>query len=178
MVTFAPDATPTTVTIQDRCFTKYANVCYTGVASSLETFVIRPDHRLLFFLLACYALASFVHFVHNAEFLADYPGLPASWSRGGIYLAWIGMSAVGGVGALLVYRGRESLGLMLLAVYAALGMDSLGHYVVAPLSAHSSMMNTTILLEVGAAALVLSEVTRRFFGRAIRRRATDSSRRS
>ncbi len=32
----------------------------------------------------------------------------------------------------MVYRARESIGLMLLAVYAALGMDSLGHYVVAP----------------------------------------------
>lgn len=139
--------------------------------------MIRPDNRPLFLLLALYAVASLVHFVHNAEFLGDYPGLPASWSRGGVYLAWIGMTALGGVGALLVYRGRESIGLMLLAVYAALGLDSLGHYVVAPLSAHSSMMNTTILLEVGAAALVLLEVARRMFGLVASRRAMDSSRR-
>lgn len=143
----------------------------------METFVTAPTHRLLFLLLAFYAAASFAHFVHNAEFLGDYPGLPASWSRAGVYLAWIGMTALGGIGALLVYRGRESVGLMLLAVYAALGLDSLGHYIVAPLSAHSSMMNTTILLEVGAAALVLLEVTRRMFGVALRRRARDSSRR-
>lgn len=70
------------------------------------------------------------------------------------------MTALGGLGALLVYRGRETIGLMLLAVYAALGLDSLGHYVVAPLSAHSAMMNISILLEVGAAALVLLEVAR------------------
>jgi hypothetical protein len=119
--------------------------------------VTRSNHRPLFLLLAVYAVASLVHFVHNAEFLGDYPGLPTTWSRGGVYLAWIGMTALGGVGALLVYRARESIGLMLLAVYAALGLDSLGHYAVAPLSAHSSMMNTTILLEVGAAALVLLE---------------------
>lgn len=137
----------------------------------------RPNPRLLFLLLALYAAASLVHFVHNAEFLGDYPGLPASWSRGGVYLAWIGMTALGGVGAWLVYRGRESIGLMLLTVYAALGLDSLGHYFVAPLSAHSSMMNTTILLEVGAAALVLLEVTRRMFGLVTSLRATDSSRR-
>jgi hypothetical protein len=126
----------------------------------LETFVTRPKHRLLFLLLACYAMASFAHFVHNAEFLSDYPGLPASWSRGGVYLAWIGMTALGGLGAWLVYRGRETIGLMVLAVYAALGLDSLGHYVVAPLSAHSATMNVSILLEVGAAALVLLEVAR------------------
>jgi hypothetical protein len=151
-------------------------VCYIAVPSATETFVTRPNNPLLFLLLALYAVASFVHFVHNAEFLADYPGLPASWSRGGVYLAWIGMSALGGVGALAVYRGRELVGLMLLAAYAALGMDSLGHYIVAPVSAHSLMMNATILLEVGAAALVLLEVTRRMFGLAMRRRATDSSR--
>ena len=54
--------------------------------------------------------------------------------------------------------------LMLLAVYAALGLDSMGHYVVAPLSAHTTMMNATILLEVGAAGLVLLEVARRLYG--------------
>jgi predicted branched-subunit amino acid permease len=140
--------------------------------------VDRPNNRLLFLLVAVYAAASLVHFVHNAEFLGDYPGLPDSWSRGGVYLAWVGMTAVGALGALLVYRTREAIGLLLLAVYAALGMDSLGHYVVAPVSAHSSMMNTTILLEVGAAALVLLEVTRRLFGLVARQRATGSSRRS
>lgn len=128
----------------------------------------RPN-RLLFLLLTVYATASLVHFVHNAEFLGDYPGLPDSWSRGGVYLAWIGMTAIGGLGALLVYRRRESIGLMLLGVYAALGLDSLGHYVVAPLSSHTAMMNMTILLEVGAAALVLFEVMRRLFGSRARR---------
>ncbi len=124
----------------------------------------RSNRRLLFVLLALYAASSLIHFVHNAEFLRDYPGLPASWSRGGVYVAWLAMTVVGGIGAALVYRAQESIGLLLLAVYAALGLDSLGHYVVAPLSAHSSMMNTTILLEVGAAALVLLEVTRRAYG--------------
>lgn len=136
----------------------------------------RANNRLLFLVLALYAAASLLHFVHNAEFLGDYPGLPTSWSRDGVYLAWIGLTALGGVGTLLVYRARESIGLLLLAVYAALGFDSLGHYVVAPLSAHSSMMNATILFEVGAASLVLLEVTRRSFGLMTSRRATDSSR--
>jgi hypothetical protein len=143
----------------------------------LKIFMDRPNNRLLFLLLALYSVASLVHFVHNAEFLGDYPGLPDSWSRGNVYLAWLAMTAVGGLGTWLVYRARESIGLMLLAVYAVLGLDSLGHYVVAPLTAHSSMMNTTILLEVGAAALVLFEVTRRLFGLMTRQRATESSRR-
>lgn len=124
----------------------------------------RPTNRLLFLLLGVYAAASLIHFIHNAEFLRDYPGLPESWSRGGVYLAWLGMTVVGGIGAWLVYRGRMAMGLGLLAVYAALGMDSIGHYIVAPLSAHTAMMNSTILLEVGAAGLVLLEVARRFYG--------------
>lgn len=123
----------------------------------------RSTHRLLFVLAGLYAVASLIHFVHNAEFLGAYPGLPASWSRGGVYFAWLAMTAVGGAGALLVYRGREWSGLALLAVYAVLGLDSLGHYVVAPLSAHTAMMNATILLEVGAAGLVLIEVARRLY---------------
>lgn len=129
--------------------------------SFVESLVHRSANRLLFILLAIYVAASFVHFVHNAEFLSAYPGLPASWSRSGVYLAWLGMTAVGAVGTWLIYRRFERVGLPLLAAYALLGMDSLGHYVLAPLSAHSMMMNATILFEVTAAALVLIEVVRR-----------------
>lgn len=130
----------------------------------METSDRQATNRRLFLLLGVYAAASLIHFIHNAEFLRDYPGLPDSWTRGGVYLAWLGMTAVGGIGMWLVHRGRAVAGLMLLATYAALGLDSLGHYVVAPLSAHSAVMNTTILLEVGAAGLVLLAVGHRLFG--------------
>ena len=110
--------------------------------------------KALPYLLIIYSIASLAHFIHNAEFLRDYPGLPATWTRGGVYGAWLGMTAVGIFGWLLV-RGRYPVvGLLLVCVYAALGMDSLGHYVVAPMAAHSSMMNVTILLEVAAGAAV------------------------
>jgi hypothetical protein len=55
-------------------------------------------------------------------------------------------------------RGFLLAGLVVLALYAALGLDSLGHYLLAPLSAHTLMMNSTILAEVTAAGLVLVEV--------------------
>lgn len=42
-----------------------------------------------------YATASLIHFVHNAEFLADYPNLPQTWTRAEVYLAWAGMTALG-----------------------------------------------------------------------------------
>jgi hypothetical protein len=116
--------------------------------------------RTLLVLLLCYSVASLVHFVHNAEFLANYPGLPASWTRGGVYLAWIAMSGIGLGGWLLTIRGYPFTGLAMLAVYAALGLDSLGHYAVAPFALHGPAMNATILLEVTAAAVVMAAVAR------------------
>lgn len=110
--------------------------------------------KFLFILLLVYAAASLVHFIHNAEFLGDYPNLPMSWSRGKVYVAWAVMTAVGAVGALLMARGYQMAGLLIITVYACFGLDSIGHYVLAPLSAHTFAMNATILLEVGSAAVL------------------------
>jgi hypothetical protein len=126
-----------------------------------EHLVRKSTNRPLFLLLLVYAVASLIHFIHNAEFLGAYPGLPESWTRVGVYFAWMAMTAVGAAGALLLHRGHQRIGLFLLAGYAVMGMDSLGHYVLAPLSAHSLSMNVTILLEVTAAGLVLIAVVRR-----------------
>ena len=127
------------------------------------------DDRTLLGMLLLYGAFSLVHFTHNAEFLAEYPGLPSTWTRAGVYLAWLAITAVGVLGWFLLSRGLVVAGLSTLAVYAALGLDSLGHYVVAPVSAHTFAMNSTILVEVTAAALVLAEVTRQIVGRFRRR---------
>jgi hypothetical protein len=44
---------------------------------------------------------------------------------------------------------------LLLAAYAALGFDGLGHYAVAPMAHHTLGANITILSEVAAADLLL-----------------------
>jgi len=111
--------------------------------------------RALPWLWLLYCVASLLHFAHNAEHVADYPNLPGWLSRGDIYLAWCAVALVGIVGFALYARGRELLGLTVLAVYAALGFDGLLHYGRAPLSAHNVAMNTTILTEVVAAGLLL-----------------------
>lgn len=121
--------------------------------------------KTLFSLLLVYGVVSLIHFSHNAEFLIDYPNLPASWSRADVYLAWITLTIIGVAGWLLVSRGFLVAGLLILAAYAALGLDSLGHYLLAPLSAHTLAMNSTILAEVTAAGLVLIEVVRQIVGR-------------
>jgi hypothetical protein len=117
------------------------------------------QHTLLV-LLVIYGLASLLHFSHNAEFISEYPNLPASWSRADVYLAWAVLTAVGVFGWLLVNRGYLLSGLLFLAVYAAGGLDSLGHYLLAPMSAHTLAMNATIMVEVTCAALLFAEVTR------------------
>ena len=119
-------------------------------------------------LLVIFGAASLVHFTHNAEFLTDYPNLPKAWLPAHVYLAWIGMTTVGVVGWLLLSRGLILAGLFTLALYATLGLDSLGHYVLAPLSAHTAAMNATILVEVTAAGCVLFEVARQIVRRAWR----------
>jgi hypothetical protein len=109
-------------------------------------------------LLAAYGLASFVHFLHNAEYLHGYPNLPMWLSRFQIYGAWCGITAVGLVGYAL-YRGRRPfIGLWLLVLYTSLGFDGLLHYRRAPLAAHTLAMNLTIWSEVVAAALALMAV--------------------
>jgi hypothetical protein len=110
----------------------------------------------LLILLLAYGAASLVHYAHNAEFLADYPNMPAWLSRAKVYVAWLGVTAIGVLGYLLVRRGHQLGGLCVIAVYAAIGFDGLAHYRLAPLSAHTATMNLTIWLEVAAAALLFT----------------------
>jgi hypothetical protein len=118
------------------------------------------EDRALLILLVIYGTASLFHHVHNAEFLAEYPNMPTWLSRPKVYLAWLGVTAVGVVGYGLARRGYEILGLFIIAVYAALGFDGLGHYTLASSSEHTATMNFTICLEVATAALLLVAAAR------------------
>jgi hypothetical protein len=108
-------------------------------------------NRTLSALLVAFFVASLIHFIHNAEFLADYPGLPKTWTRGGVYGAWAAMTAIGVVGWIVARTRFQLLGLAFIAVCSLFGFDSIGHYFVAPVAAHSMAMNVTILLEVACA---------------------------
>jgi hypothetical protein len=106
-------------------------------------------------LLIAYAASSLLHFVHNAEHLAQYPNLPASWTRADVYAACCCVSLLGVVGYVLYRRGYRSAGLTVMSLYAGLGFGGLLHYSRAPIAHHSAMMNATIWAEVVAAALLL-----------------------
>jgi hypothetical protein len=115
-----------------------------------------------------YTAASFLHFAHNAEYVGDYPNLPAWLTRGGVYAAWIGLAAIGAAGFALYRLGSPLIGLLLLGFYAILGFDGLLHYTRASIAAHSAGMNFTIGFEVAAAAalffVVVNSATRRLLG--------------
>jgi len=116
----------------------------------------RPSERAwLGGLLLFYLAASLLHFVHNAEYLADYPNLPAWLDRADVYLAWLGLAAIGAAGWALYRFGWRLAGLLLIGVYAGFGFDGLLHYTRAPFAAHTQAMNFTIWFEVAAAALLL-----------------------
>ena len=98
--------------------------------------------------LAVFATASLVHHIHNAEYLSDYPNMPAWLSPITVYAVWLAVTAVGVLGYWL--RSR-----VLLFLYGCYGLGALVHYAVAPLSAHTPMMHLTILFEAAAAAALL-----------------------
>ena len=125
-----------------------------------HTRINRPIPFLLLLLAATYCLASLLHFVHNAEYLSAYPNLPSWLSRSQIYAVWFAITSIGVIGLWLERGNYPLLGLILVAVYALLGFDGLGHYAVAPMSAHTFTMNFTIWAEVVAAALLLIQALR------------------
>ena len=116
---------------------------------------MRP-HGLLIALVA-FAAASLLHHVHNAEFLAQYPMMPAWLSRTMVYAAWVVATTIGVLGYRLRRRG-------LLFIYGAYGLLALVHYALAPVGVHTVAMNLSIALEVATAALLLIVVHRWRFG--------------
>ncbi|KQW01594.1 hypothetical protein [Rhizobacter sp. Root1221] len=112
-----------------------------------------PKHIQL--LLVIFFAANLTHFVHNAEYIAYYPGMPSWLTREQVYLAWVAGASVG-LSGLLVYRTRlKALGLALVAAYGALGVDGLAHYALALCSEHTLATNLTIWFEVLAGLSLL-----------------------
>jgi hypothetical protein len=128
--------------------------------SSTISVASAPDlaRRALPWLLLLYGSASLLHFAHNAEYLAQYPNLPPSWSRTDVYLAWCSVTTIGVLGYFLYKQAYRRLGLLVLALYAGLGFAGLLHYTRAPFHHHTASMNLTILTEVAAASLLLIDV--------------------
>jgi hypothetical protein len=104
--------------------------------------------------LTAYAAASLFHHAHNAEFLDQYPHMPAWLSPAGVYAAWLVATAIGLIGYWLRRRG-------LVIAYACYGLFALAHYALAPVSAHTLVMNLSIWLEAATAAVLLAVASQR-----------------
>jgi hypothetical protein len=118
-------------------------------------------------LIAAYFLTSLGHFAHNAEFLCEYPNLPAWLTRAKVYAAWLAIASVGLVCLILTKNKLITTGLLLFATYAAIGFDGLGHYAVAPMAHRTLSANITILSEVAVAALLLPATVYQLLRRAL-----------
>jgi hypothetical protein len=105
--------------------------------------------------LLVHAAASLLHHMHNAEFLGHYPNLPAWITRPGVYAAWVVSTLIAVGGYSLLRNGQRAAGFILLLGYVGYGINSLSHYLLAPVSAHTLGMNASISLEAATAAILL-----------------------
>jgi len=99
-------------------------------------------------LFAFYSLASLIHFGHNAEYIAFYPGLPAWMTRESVYLAWLAVASVGLLAIASNWSGYKRIAAVLVFIYGLLGTDGLLHYTLALCSEHTLATNITIWAEV------------------------------
>ena len=122
------------------------------------------------YLLGCalaYAGASLAHFVHNGLYVADYPNLPQFITPAIVAASWLAVTSIGVLAYAAMRWGARTLGLCLLACYAAFGFDAFAHYGLAPLSEHTFAMNLTIWSEAGAAAVLFGLALTRVIQRRI-----------
>ena len=147
-----------------KCPLTRCTVCSRAADPLIETLMSR-DRILLTFILV-YGAASLVHFVHNAVYLQLYPNMPMWLTPLGVLGSWLVIAATGAAGYWLFRKGLTVVGLGVIALYAALGFGGLDHYAVAPVSAHSFVMNATIVGEVIAASVLLVVIAWMGFWRA------------
>jgi hypothetical protein len=110
---------------------------------------------MLPWLMLVYAALSLMHFLHNALYAQNYPNLPRWITPALIYASWCVIAATGALGYWLYRRVSPALGLCVVGLYALLGFGGLDHYVLAPVGAHSIVMNASIIAEVSAASVLM-----------------------
>lgn len=116
--------------------------------------------RHIWFLLAVYFVTGSAHFVHNAAYIAYYPNMPSWITSDRVYVAWSVVTTVGITGLVALKLRLHAAAAMFIAVYGALGLDGLAHYMLALCSEHTFMTNVTIWSEAlsGLCLLLASAV--------------------
>lgn len=105
------------------------------------------------------AMSSALHYLDNLAFFHEYPEPP--WiNRAMIDAFWFLMTPLALAGWVLLKRGHDASGLLLLLVYAACNLLSLGHYLYAPLHTIGIRIHAFILLESLLAMALISILAR------------------
>lgn len=99
--------------------------------------------------------ASILHYADNLLFFDAYPEPP--WiGRGMIDAFWFLMTPLAWSGYRMTRRGARRGGTLLLLIYAACGLLSLGHYRYAPMGSVAPRIHAFILLEAALAAILIA----------------------
>ena len=115
----------------------------------------KPGRKMtLEVLLLTYLVASFLHFIQDAEYARAYP-LSGWSSTSSVYITWLAISAIGLLGYLIHRSTLRWVGQMVLCLYAVVGFDGLFHYTRAPFSTYSRAMNISIGVQVVMATILL-----------------------
>jgi len=125
-----------------------------------RSIVLSSLPKLVWVLVATYFVASLAHFIHNAEYIAFYPGMPGWLTREHVYIAWLLITSLGAAGLLVARLGLPALGVLLIGAYGAFGLDGLAHYMLGLCSQHTLAANATIWAEAasGLALMLVSMV--------------------
>lgn len=121
---------------------------------------MRPSPRTLSclkWLLIAVVASSILHYVDNILFFHEYPEPP--WINPSMIDAfWLVMTPLAWIGYRLLAKGALYAGSLVLLVYAACNLLTLGHYLYAPMHSISLRINTLILLEAVLACVLVGFV--------------------
>jgi hypothetical protein len=97
----------------------------------------------LLVILVCNALSTAIHYFDNYVNFDQYP-MPAWITQDAVWMSWLVLTTIGCAGYWLYWQQKFWLAYGCLAIYAATGASTPGHYLYAPLSHFSAKMNIMI----------------------------------
>ncbi len=106
----------------------------------------KMPHQVLFSILILNLISTWLHYTHNAIFLADYPG-PAWFTPQMIIMTVAVMSSIGLLGYWLYSRRVLMWAYFCLGLYSITSISSPGHYLFPMVTPLSAMMHSLIWVD-------------------------------
>lgn len=119
-------------------------------------------------LLVAIVVSSILHYADNLLYFEEYPEPP--WiNRAMVDAFWFFMTPLAWIGYRLVRTGRHHTGTLVLLVYVACNLLTLGHYQYAPMYSIDARIHFFILLEAALACLLFVFLCTPYAKRALHR---------